>query len=499
MKTFNTLSRKTIALLSLMIYIISCIPVLYVGLFNYATGDDYLYGTPVKRALAENASMARILKIVIDDVIEEYNNFQATWASQFLWRFEPSIWGEKVYIVTIFISLCALNIGLFYFFWALLVRIFGLGKYEYVIASCWCLFYIIQYMDYPRGGLYWYTGMVQYTLAFGIALVGLGSAIRFLSEGKTRFLVGAILCMTYLGGGGYPEIVISLLGLSYCITWGILFGSEKRKRSLLLLIPLSLELIGFTISAIAPGNAMRGGEDYGLSVSRIITVFIRCFTDGTTGLLHSFVEVRPMVLLLIMMVAVGISGKVTIRIDIKMLLIAGIIGWFLVCMTRSPEIYAGSTVQAGFSGGVYNSYFFVNVLYIAIMAILIGAFCGKDINGLMLKEMLPGAVFSAAIVCWLLFGRHFIGNMLDYTIYKYVSSGQLADYEAQMQERFELLEDPAVTDVVVPYINNEQGPLMHMAVNEDVDGYTNGVTAGFYNKKSVKGIDRALWNEMYGK
>ena len=67
MNIFKKLNCKAVAWMSLVIYIISCIPVIYVGFFNYATGDDYLYGTPVKRALAENASMTRILKIVIDE------------------------------------------------------------------------------------------------------------------------------------------------------------------------------------------------------------------------------------------------------------------------------------------------------------------------------------------------------------------------------------------------------------------------------------------------
>lgn len=498
MSLIKKINCKVVAWLSLTLYIISCFPVIYVGFFNYATGDDYLYGTPVKRALAEHAGIVRILKIVIEDIIDEYNSFQATWASQFLWRFEPSIWGEKAYIVTIFISLTALNLGIFFFLYVLLRKVFGLGIYEYLICCSWTLFYIIQYMVYPRGGLYWYTGMVQYTLAFGIALVGLALALRFIIDGGLRYLVGACLCMAYLGGGGYPEIVISLLGLSYCIIWGFLYDSAKRKRSLYLFLPLCLELIGFTISAVAPGNAMRGGEDYGLSFGRIISVYVGCFKYGTVGFFQDFKTVRPLVFLVFILFAVGMNSKFFININSKILIIVGVLGWFLVCMTRSPEIFAGTTVQAGFSGGVYNSYFFVNVLYIAIMSVLIGGFVGKNVGAELLKESLVGTMLCLIVALWLLIGKHFIGNMLDHTIYEYISSGQLADYEAQMQERFRLLSDPEVQDVVVPYINNEQGPLMHMAVNEDVDGYTNGVTAGFYNKRSIKGIDRAIWNEMYG-
>ena len=66
-----------------------------------------------------------------------------------------------------------------------------------------------------------------------------------------------------------------------------------------------------------------------------------------------------------------------------------------------------------------------------------------------------------------------------------------------MQERFRLL--ASEEDVVVlPFINDEQGPLMHMPVTVDPDNYTNYVTAKFYGKQSVVGMDRNEWKEKYG-
>ena len=490
---------KTVALVSLIAYILTCIPVIYVGFFNYATGDDYLYGAPVKHALEAHEGIGRILKIVIDDVIVEYNNFQATWASCFLWRFEPSIWGEKAYIITIFISMGILNLGGFYFIGVLLKKVLGLDAWSHIIATTWSLFYIIQFMIFPRGGLYWYTGMVQYTLAFGIALIGLGFAISFVISGLKRYIIGAVLIMAYLGGAGYPEIVISVLGLSYVILWGFLSAdAARKKRSLLLLIPLMLELVGFAISAVAPGNAVRGGEDYGFSLGRVVEVFSRSFIDGTVGFFRYFIDVRPLILLPICMFVLGYTVKATTKIKLKHLMAAAFLGWFQVCMTRSPEIYAGSTVTAGFSGGVYDSYFYISVLYITFMSLLLGLFFGQSKKSTALSEKALGIMLIIMVAFWLILRPFCVGNMLDYTIYEYVSTGQLYDYDQQMQERFELFSDPNEQDVVVPYINDQQGPLMHMAINEDVDGYTNRVTAGFYGKRSVKAIERDLWNELYG-
>ena len=48
-------------------------------------------------------------------------------------------------------------------------------------------------------------------------------------------------------------------------------------------------------------------------------------------------------------------------------------------------------------------------------------------------------------------------------------------------------------EVILPFINDEQGPLMHMPVTIDASNYTNYVTAKFYGKKSVIGMDRKQW------
>ena len=47
-------------------------------------------------------------------------------------------------------------------------------------------------------------------------------------------------------------------------------------------------------------------------------------------------------------------------------------------------------------------------------------------------------------------------------------------------------------------INNEQGPLQQMPVTEKSDAWSNMVTAKFYGKNSVTGMDRTDWNAQYG-
>lgn len=62
-----------------------------------------------------------------------------------------------------------------------------------------------------------------------------------------------------------------------------------------------------------------------------------------------------------------------------------------------------------------------------------------------------------------------------------------------------LLLDESTENVVLPFINDVQGPLMHMPVIEDTEAFTNSVTSHFYGKNSVVAIPRSEWDEKYGK
>lgn len=90
-----------------------------------------------------------------------------------------------------------------------------------------------------------------------------------------------------------------------------------------------------------------------------------------------------------------------------------------------------------------------------------------------------------------------IRKSTDYVCYEYIVTGQAADYRAQMDLQTSLLLSDE-KDVVLPGINDWQGPLMHMPVTDDVTKWTNTVTAQFYEKNSVVAIPRTEWIEIYG-
>ena len=57
--------------------------------------------------------------------------------------------------------------------------------------------------------------------------------------------------------------------------------------------------------------------------------------------------------------------------------------------------------------------------------------------------------------------------------------------------------DSEKEDIMVPFMNENQGPFIHFAIIEDPNCYTNSVNAAFYGKKSVIGMDREMFYTQY--
>ena len=111
------------------------------------------------------------------------------------------------------------------------------------------------------------------------------------------------------------------------------------------------------------------------------------------------------------------------------------------------------------------------------------------------RVLVIATIIAAIIIAFV--GRHGVKKYTDYVCLDYFLSGHADDYLEQMDLQRCLMEDDAVQEVIVPQINNEQGPLMHMPIVSDPDNINNIMTARFYGKKSCKSISREEWMNIY--
>ena len=253
-----------------------------------------------------------------------------------------------------------------------------------------------------------------------------------------------------------------------------------------------LELIGLVISMKSPGNKVRGGEDFGFSFARVGKTILGSFAEaGRTSL--AYLTEQPLIvagllaLFLVMLIAIR-QRKEESRASYQPLIAVLMI--CLYCAMFAPAEYAG----VGVSGGVYNMNYQVFLLTAAVLLLLLAAGLEKALKGLSRKRA-AGIWLTGLLVCLVILGlcRSGIKETTSWNSLTYAVSGQAEDYREQMELQTRLLTEGEEEEVVVPMINDWQGPLMQMPVTEDPMAWSNRVTAAFYGKKSVTGIPREEW------
>ncbi len=504
---------KTAAAVSAFALFLSLLPVIYCSFYNYATGDDLGYSSGLKQAMARGESPAGLLKLIASEIRTSYYVWQGTWSSLFLFHLQPGIYGERWYTLTTWIALACILGGTAVFLHEILCRRMRHSRSVFIAVFSMVSFLSVQYMPKIRGGLFWYTSIAHYIVPYGFSLLVLTWSLRFLSDGKRRYLFLMAAACAYLGGAGYPEIVLTLVWLFFVFFLEItgitkLSAGKGIRRIWLLLIPFLLETAGFLVSAAAPGNSVRGGEGFGFSVSRVLSTIFGAIWMGASETLEYFVRC-PLLIIMILVTGLLVWTDFRERTPSDMdeegrtcdganrqagrkLAVMTVLGFLLTCAVRAPEVYAGVEV----SGGVPDTYFLVSVLYLALLSAGLGRLAGVHYPAERGVRPVMIAVSVACAAVMLLGAKKAVKNSNDIICIDYVRSGQLKDFTEQMEERLRILEDDSIKEVILPEMNDEQGPFMHMPLLRDPHAFTNWATANYYGKSSVIAVPREEYNRI---
>ena len=502
-----------LSLLFVAALIVSILPMLYLSFFDYANGDDFNYGYMTHQAWLHTGSILAVLRSACTVVKNTWYSWQGTWSSVFLFSLQPGIWNERAYGLTVWIALFCILGGTFYFMKVVLCDRMRMTKSLFLILWALLEILIVQFMPNIKTAVFWYISVAHYIIPLGAALFVLGWTIRWLETGKKRYFVGIVLLMIYLGGAGYPLVVLAGAGVFFALLIALLLYRKAigKRRTLLFIIPLVLELVGFAVSAVAPGNKNRAGENFGFSMGR-------AFDTIGTGFIHTVQEIadaalRPELLFPILLVTVFAAllycpaqtsedkGR-----NIHPVIFA-VLAFLLSAMIRMPAIYAGVEV----SSGVPDTEYVLTILAVFMTLVYFACWgktkylkrCAerdKQNDTVLVKSSAERWICIALVV--LLMGtcvaaRHSLKNTSDYLCIDFIRSGRLADFEAQMQERLVILHDDSNPNAVVPEMNNDQGPFMHMALVDDPDSFTNWATRMYYGKDSVIAVPREVYEQEY--
>lgn len=489
------ISTKRMVLYGYFVFFVLMLPICYLSFVNRASGDDYGYGTLTRMAWKNSHSLAEIFKAAWQTVQKYYVSWQGTWFSVFVFSLQPEVFNEKLYVTVAFLMLFLWVGSTVYLFRQIFLRNLNMDKWNYRLITILFLIISIQFIPSTKSSIYWFNGTVHYMLPFAMCQILTAFLLKYMIEYKKRYFAGILVIMTLLGGSNYQAALFALIVTCYIGAYHFL--QKKDRHAFLLGIPVLLELAGLIISMKAPGNRVRGGAEFGFSITHVLRTIVQSFKQGIEGLGEYLTE-KPLIfagllLMFFLFLEAFKEWKEMIRFKRPALMILALFS--LYSAMHAPEIYAG----VGVSGGVYNMNF--QVFLLTACGILIILADRLSIRTKISSEKIHAYLVLPAMVLVIILMvvlRGSIKNSTSFVCLQYIASGQALDYKEQMdlQTSLLLLEDRE--EVYLPFINDEQGPLMHMPVTDNAEAWSNTVVRDFYGKTSVVGMPREEWNERYG-
>lgn len=486
---------KTVVGIAIIVFIVLIIPILDLADVNHATGDDYGYSIRTRHAWIATHSVWDVLKGAWDTAYYTWFSWQGTWFDIFLFSLQPEVFHEDAYIIVPYITLFLWIGSTFWLLKRILMNRFGVDKWYYLLFTIGFMTLNLQFIPGTKSSIFWYNGITHYMVPFVMCQLLLVFLLKYTECYKKRHYVGILIIMTLLGGANYQAALFGVIATVYIGIYEFL--KKKNYRVFFLGIPLILLAIGLVISMKAPGNKNRGGEEFGFSIGKIFGTIGESFARGTIDIGKYFVE-KPLVFIgllclfgicLVMFLKVKELPKISHGIWIIVAL------YCLHCAMYAPEIFAGVDVSQGVKNTNYQVLLLVMMGVILILANWLAQkihLSEKEVN----SYLLPVGFFVCFVLAFIL--RSELKETTSWKCYDYSRIGRDDIYEEQMDYWLSLLLNEDLKEVILPSINDDQGPMMFMPVIDNPEAWTNSVTGNYFKKDYLVAIPRDEWIAIYG-
>ena len=497
-KIYHIKYRKYMAVLALVILAVSLIPVFAVAGADRAAGDDWAFGKLTHWAWIETHSCWNVFLAACEHVKNIYFSWQGTWFSVFLFTFQPEVFSHNAYWIVPYIMVFLLVTSLSFVLYQLLVRTMHMSVWDYLLMDAILLSVCIHFVPNKSPAIFWYNGAVHYTVALALALFSIGYALRYGQTLRKRNLAGCSIAMALLGGMNYLAAFFALL----LVILIIISFYKKTKKIVWLTLPAALEMIGLLISALAPGNAVRGGEGYAVTIGGMLWAIGESFRQGCLGIVQ-YVKEYPIVMAAMLVTAIilwdilqELVEKEKLHFPLPGVMIFYFFGTY--CAVYWPAAFVGDLSDV--SDGVPNTYYWAFVLMLfCSMVYGLGWLAEKrEMRYREGKQNRAYILYLAGLAVALLIVAVNYRNVKEstfYMSYHLIKTGQAQDYKERMAEVTELLLDEQEKDVTLPGIFEDETPLMNMPITTDENEWTNRIVSAFFRKDSVIALPREIYEK----
>lgn len=238
----------------LAVLLASLVPLVWLGRYNYPTGDDYYYGTEAHLVWQQTGSIPQAISAACAGVAKSYQIWQGTYSALFLMYLAPNAFSNTAYHLVTFVILLLLCGSIFYLLWPLVCHFLPGTCGEWITISSVFSFLCIQTVAFQSDSFYWYNGSMYYTGFFAVTLFFLGTLLRYLYNGKKILILPLLLFAIFLGGGNYVSLLPCML---FAVTVTFLLLLQRNKKTYVCGITSAVLLLSFAVSAMAPGNQVR--------------------------------------------------------------------------------------------------------------------------------------------------------------------------------------------------------------------------------------------------
>lgn len=342
-KMHQKITPKRLAIFLILFYSASLIPLLWIGWYNYPSADDYTIGNNCRHVWVSSHNLFKVIWCGILKAMEDWAHWMGYFTSNFLMAMPPNIFGERVYVLTVWIMLAMLSFSTIYLLRNIFIKVFQADKYVSCCAAVIMLFVTVQCMVGRVEAFYWYSGAVNYMFVHSLSLFFYGLLIAAVyDQGKKRVLeltVAAILGFFIGGGNQLTALNVAVIMVAVI---GFLFYKRKWKEYRIFAAPIALFFIGFFLNVAAPGNWIRAEETNGMNpVKAVLVSFYYCLYY-CLGEWLSWPIVIMVVILIVLFWHMTKRTKFCFRYPLGVVFF----GYCVVSAMMTPSLFATGSIEA---------------------------------------------------------------------------------------------------------------------------------------------------------
>lgn len=497
-------SKKAVAILCILAYLISLIPLYYISRYNVPSADDYSCVNAVGGDIFTQTNLINYIIALIKHTINSYFTWQGTFSAYF---FGPLLSLEHYWIGPVLL-LSAFSFGLWFLLKSVLGKLLGIQKENVLILFSIIATMCIQPLPSVAEGFYWWSGAFLYMGFFSLAMITLALFISVLAqrsgEVKRRYYLILWILFFLIGGGNYPTALSVSIVLIFILFLEII---QKGKKIVFSISCCAFSIMGLLFNVFAPGNSLRRAQlapDYHFPISRMLTLSFKLGFQFFRTYFTLYIALGMLLAL-----PVFLNGMRNTSRKFRCPMVFSFFTFCAFCALFAPIVYTTGWIgPARYMNIVYIG--FVLLVY-ANEAYYVGWLCakanaitvdhrGRDVFEAAIvqepKKYLVWVFIASFAIAWM-FTRpnFFISETTAPTIpfatrsaVESIQTGQAKCYFGIYKNRVKILQDESVGDAILEPYPEWAKPrnLFFNDITEDPADWCNISLASYYGKTTVR-------------